>query len=157
MASNTDLRVRITADLADIKQGLGLLRGELAKVKAQSAQAFGAGSSNAMVGSLRRVRQEVVGLVAAYASLAGGKMLAGIADEATQIRGRLREAKGDYQAILELAQRSRTGIGATTDLYTRLERATRGSVLRIFFLGGSGSFRSVRRARRLISRMFLRI
>jgi hypothetical protein len=36
----TNLRVRISADLADIKQGLGLLRGELAKVKAQGATAL---------------------------------------------------------------------------------------------------------------------
>lgn len=128
MATNTDLRVRITADLADIKQGLGLLRGELAKVKAQSAQAFGAGSSNAMVTSLRRMRAEVVGLVGAYASLAGGKMLAGVADEATRLRGRLREAKGDYQAILAIAQSTRTGLAATADLYARVERSTRGQI-----------------------------
>lgn len=37
---STNLRVRISADLADIKQGLGLLRGELAKVKAQGATAL---------------------------------------------------------------------------------------------------------------------
>lgn len=126
--ADTNLRVRISADLAEIRQGLGLLRGELAKVKAQSAGAFSAGSSNAFVGSLRRLRAEVVGLAGAYASLAGGKMLAGIADEATQLRGRIREAKGDYQAILELAQRSRTGLTGTVDLYARLERSTRGRI-----------------------------
>src|SRR4051812_26998306 len=120
MASQTDLRVKISADLADIKQGLGLLRGELAKVKQQSAQAFSGNGSNAMVSSLRRVRQEVVGLVGAYASLAGGKLLAGIADEATRLRGRIREAKGDYQSILAIAQSTRTGLSATADLYTRI-------------------------------------
>ena len=36
--SPTNLRVRISADLADIRQGLGLLRGELAKVKRDAAQ-----------------------------------------------------------------------------------------------------------------------
>ena len=126
--ANTDLRVRISADLADIKQGLGLLRGELAKVKAQTAGAFSAGSSNAFVGSLRRLRAEVVGLAGAYASLAGGKMLAGVADEATRLRGRIREAKGDYQSILALAQSTRTGLSATADLYARLERSTRGQI-----------------------------
>lgn len=128
MASNTDLRVRISADLADIKQGLGLLRGELAKVKAQSAQAFGASNSNALVGSLRRVRTEMLGLVGAYASLAGAKLLAGIADEATRVRGRIREAKGDYEAILALANETRASLAGTTDLYARLERSTRGRV-----------------------------
>jgi len=128
MASNPNLRVRISADLADIKQGLGLLRGELAKVKQQSAQAFGPNSSNALVGSLRRARAELVGFIGAYASLAGGKLLAGVADEATRVRGRIREAKGDYEAILAIAQRTRTGLAATGDLYTRIERSTRGQI-----------------------------
>ncbi len=122
----TNLRVRISADLADIKQGLGLLRGELAKVKAQGAMALPA--NNAFTNGIRRARQELVSFVGVYLSLRGVKVLAGIADEATLIRGRIREAKGDYQAILALAQRTRTGLQATTDLYTRLERATRGQI-----------------------------
>lgn len=125
MANDPNLRVRISADLADIKQGLGLLRGELAKVKQQSAQAFSGTSGNAFTGALRRMKQEVLGFAATYASISGAKMLAGIADEATRIRGRLREAKGDYEAILSLAQRTRTSFEATTDLYARMERATR--------------------------------
>lgn len=125
MANDPNLRVRISADLADIKQGLGLLRGELAKVKQQSAQAFSANSPNALVAGLRRARAELVGFIGAYASLAGGKLLAGLADEATQIRGRIRAAKGDYQAILAIAQETRSGLGATTDLYARMERSTR--------------------------------
>ena len=54
MANDPNLRVRISADLADIKQGLGLLRGELAKVKQQSAQAFSANSPNAASCSMKR-------------------------------------------------------------------------------------------------------
>lgn len=122
----TNLRVRISADLADIKQGLGLLRGELAKVKAQGAMALPA--NNAFVSGIRRARAELASFVGVYLSLRSVKVLAGIADEATLIRGRIREAKGDYQAILDLAQRTRTGLQATTDLYTRLERATRGQI-----------------------------
>lgn len=38
--NNPNLRVRISADLSDIKQGLGLLRGELAKVKQEAAQSI---------------------------------------------------------------------------------------------------------------------
>ena len=128
MANNPNLRVKISADLADIKQGLGLLRGELAKVKQQSAQAFSGNSSNALVSSLRRARAELAAFVGAYASLAGGKLLAGVADEAAQLRGRIREAKGDYEAILALSQRTRTGLTGTVDLYARLERSTRGRI-----------------------------
>ncbi|MGE4366213.1 tape measure protein [Thermomonas sp.] len=128
MASNPNLRVKISADLADIKQGLGLLRGELAKVKQQSAQAFSGNSSNALVDSLRRARAELAAFVGAYASLAGAKLLAGVADEATRVRGRIREAKGDYEAILVLSQRTRTDLTSTVDIYTRLERSTRGRI-----------------------------
>lgn len=41
--AKTTLRVQITADLADIKQGLGLLRGEIGKIKQQAASASPAG------------------------------------------------------------------------------------------------------------------
>jgi tape measure domain-containing protein len=122
----TNLRVRISADLADIKQGLGLLRGELAKVKAQGAAALP--DNNAFVNGIRRARQELIGFVGAYLSLRGARVLGGIADEATLIRGRIKEAKGDYAAILALAQRTRTGLQSTVDLYTRVERSTRGQI-----------------------------
>lgn len=67
MASRTDLQVRISADLADIKQGLGLLRGELGKVKqaaAQSAPNFGGWTEG-----LSRVRQMVGNLAGAFVGL----------------------------------------------------------------------------------------
>jgi tape measure domain-containing protein len=124
MATNSpNLRVRISADLADIKQGLGVLRGELAKVKRQADVSFG--NQNALVNGLRAARQQLVGFVGAYLSLRGARVLGGIADEAKLLRGRIREAKGDYEAILELAQRTRTGLTGTVDLYARLERSTR--------------------------------
>lgn len=125
MATAPNLRVRISADLNDIKQGLGLLRGELAKVKQQAAAAMPNLGSNAAVAGIRRLRTEVAGFVAAYASLRGVGVLTAIADEATQVRGRIRAAKGDYQALLQIAQETRSGIAATTDLYARMERSTR--------------------------------
>lgn len=125
MANDPNLRVRISADLNEIKSSLGLLRGELAKVKQQSAQAFSGSTSNALVSTLKRARAELTSFIAAYASLAGAKLLAGVADEATMIRGRIREAKGDYQALLALSNETRTGFAVTVDLYARMERATR--------------------------------
>jgi tape measure domain-containing protein len=119
-----NLRVRISADLADIKQGLGLLRGELAKVKRESAAALG-GNQNAFTSGIRRARVELAAFVGVFLSLRGVSLLGGIADEATQIRGRVKAAKGDYQALLALAQETRTGLNSTVDLYTRMERSTR--------------------------------
>lgn len=62
--ANSDLRVRITADLADIKQGLGVLRGELAKVKsaAQTSAPNMAGWSQ----GIANVRRQLGDLAAAY-------------------------------------------------------------------------------------------
>lgn len=122
-----NLRVRISADLADIKQGLGLLRGELAKVQKQSAAALG-GNQNAFVSGMRRARAELAGFVGAYLSLRGAGILTGIADEATRLRGRIKQAKGDYEAILAIANETRSGLSATVDLYTRVERSTRGQI-----------------------------
>lgn len=119
----TNLKVRISAELGDIKAGLAALRGDLAKVKSSAAGAMP--DNNAFVSGIRRARNELMGFVGVYLSLRGVKVLAGIADEASMIRGRIKEAKGDYQAILALAQRTRTGLQATTDLYARLERSTR--------------------------------
>lgn len=66
MASNDggNLRVRISADLADIKQGLGLLRGELAKVKAEAAKT--APDTSAWSSGIGRIRQELGNLAGAY-------------------------------------------------------------------------------------------
>lgn len=127
MANQTDLRVRISADLADIKQGLGLLRGELAKVKSQANASF-SGSGNALSNGIKNAHRELKAFAVTYVSLAGAKMLAGIADEATQLRGRIRAAKGDYQAILAIANETRTGLALTADLYTRIERNSRGQI-----------------------------
>src|SRR5690606_7876955 len=125
MNSPANLRVRISADLADLKQGLGLLRGEIGKLKQQAATSLPNLGSNAAVAGVRRLRTEVMGLASAYLSLRGAGLLGGMADEAALLRGRIREAKGDYVQVLELAQRSRTGLNATVDLYARLERSTR--------------------------------
>lgn len=66
MASNPNLRVKISADLADIKQGLSLLRGELAKVKAQAAQT--APDTSGWSKGLSGIRQQVLDVAAAYLS-----------------------------------------------------------------------------------------
>lgn len=58
------LRVRISADLADIKQGLGLLRGELAKVKVAASSA--APQTASWTRGIDSVRQALGNLAGAY-------------------------------------------------------------------------------------------
>ena len=125
---SANLRVRISADLAEIRQGLGALRGELASVKKQAAAALPSLANNAAIAGVRRLRAEVAGLAATYLSLSGAKVLTGMADEAALLRGRVKQAKGDYEAILAIAQETRSGLSATVDLYARVERSTRGQI-----------------------------
>jgi len=67
--SPTSLRVRISADLADIRQGLGLLRGELAKVKRDAAQTTP--DTTQWAQGIGRVRSELANLAGAYLGLQG--------------------------------------------------------------------------------------
>ena len=62
-----DLRVKVSADLADIKQGLGLLRGELAKVKAESERA--APDARSWSAGIGEIRNQLAGLAGAYIGL----------------------------------------------------------------------------------------
>lgn len=126
--ASANLRVRISADLADIKAGLGLLRGELAAVKKQAAAALPSLGGNSALAGVRRLRTEVGALAATYLSLSGAQVLASMADEATLLRGRVKQAKGDYEAILAVANATRSGLAATADLYARVELSTRGQI-----------------------------
>lgn len=74
-----NLRVKISADLADIKQGLGLLRGELAKVKAQAATS--APNMSGWSKGISQVREQLGGLLGAYLGFrAVGGIIRGITD-----------------------------------------------------------------------------
>ena len=64
-----DLRVRISADLDDIKKGLGVLRADLAKVKADGAKA--APDARTWEANIGRIREAVVRLGAAYVGVQG--------------------------------------------------------------------------------------
>ncbi len=128
-----DMRVRFMADLANIKRGLGVLRGEIAGVKASAAKPspFGLNTSrargdvNAVSGGIRSLIAQARTFIGVWAGFAGGKALAGLADEATILRGRLKNAKVDYAEIFALAQRTRTGLSSTATLYAQMERSTR--------------------------------
>lgn len=67
MANQTDLRVKISADLADIKQGLGLLRGELGGLKQAAAQS--APNFSGWREGLSRIRQDIGNLAGAFVGL----------------------------------------------------------------------------------------
>lgn len=128
--SSTNLRVRISADLADIKQGLGLLRGELAKVKGQADKSLG-NNTNLMNG-LRGMRSAVLGLAGALGAGLSAAGLIRISDEAKEVNARLKLATRStnefsvaQEGLFDISQRTRTALSASIDLYYRLERSTR--------------------------------
>jgi tape measure domain-containing protein len=126
----TNLRVRISGELSDIKQGLLGLRKDLEGVKRGAREALSA-DNNRFVAGIKQVRAQVVGLVASYASLQGVQAFARISDQANQLRGRLKLATRDQESFnraqrdtFDIAQRNQTSLATTVDLYSRLSRAT---------------------------------
>ena len=131
MASpQTNLRVRISADLADIKSGLATLQRDLAGVKRSAATSLG--DNNAFVNGLRRARQELAAIAGTYLSLQGLQTFARLSDQAAQLQGRLRlatrsqaEFNKAQRDTFDIAQRNQVSLETSVDLYGRLGRATR--------------------------------
>jgi tape measure domain-containing protein len=126
----TNLRVRISADLADIKSGLLGLRKDLDGVKRGAREALSA-DNNRFVAGIKQARAQLGALVASYASLQGIQAFARLSDQATQLRGRLRLATKDQESFnkaqrdtFDIAQRNQVSLGTTVDLYARLSRST---------------------------------
>lgn len=138
MASSVGLSVKISADLAEIKQGMGLLRGELAKVKAQSAQAApGAGWAD----GLKSVRAQLAGIVSVYAALRAVRWYADVSDQASKLTGRLRlvtktqeEFNRAYSGTYKLAQDSQADWQSVVNLFSQLTQTTGQSQERILNL-----------------------
>jgi len=125
MAANPNLRVRISADLADIKQGLGVLRSDFAKLKTEAARS--GPNTSSWVSGLKAARQQLLGFVAAYASLRSLGALAKVSDEAAGITGRLRlatKSQEEFNAAQDetfaIAQRTQANWKETVGLYSKV-------------------------------------
>ncbi|MDH5832173.1 tape measure protein [Luteimonas sp. M1R5S18] len=115
--------------MADIKQGLGLLRGELASVKKQAAQ-VAPGTSRWQEG-LRSVRQQLLGIVSLYGAMRAAGGYVRLADEAANLAGQLRlatksqaEFNKAQQQTFRIAQETSAEWGAVVALYSRLSQTT---------------------------------
>ncbi|WFC43259.1 tape measure protein [Pseudoxanthomonas sp. SE1] len=131
MATNSgaSLRVRVSADLADLKQGMALLRGELAKVQKASARA--APDDSRWASGLKSVRNQLAGIVTVYGALRAVKTYAELADQAANLSARLRLAtkdqqafEGAYRGTYEIAQRTSSEWNSVAGLYARLSQST---------------------------------
>lgn len=133
--STESLNIRITAELAQFRAALQSIQGQLEQTRKSGEKIGGASASgiatlNQRLGASARI---VAGLAA---SLGAGLSIAGLiraSDEASNIAAKLKLATGSAQgfavaqkAVFEIAQRTRTSLLATVDLYARIERSTRG-------------------------------
>jgi tape measure domain-containing protein len=128
MTNNPNLRVRISADLADIKQGLAVLRGDLNKLKTDAARS--GPDTRGWVNGLKAARAQLVGFVAAYASLRSLGAMAKVSDEAAGISGRLRlatKSQEEFNAAqdetFDIAQRTQSSWKETVGLYNKVSQS----------------------------------
>lgn len=128
------LRVRVTGDLTAIRNSLAALQKDLVTLgqKGNQAGATTARGISRMETSLQRASFAARGLVASLAAVVGVRAFVTIADQAALLNARLRlAARGQDEfnraaaGTFEIAQRTRTSLQTTIDLYARLERSTR--------------------------------
>lgn len=127
-----DVSIRIGADLAEIKGALASLRKDMGSV-GQAAQR--AGSQQAFTGiesGARGALASVGRLVAGFATLASAIALIGQADELNTLNARLKLVTGSTEefaraqvALFDMAQRTRSSLKSTIDLYARIAQSTK--------------------------------
>lgn len=130
-----DLEIRIAAEFTEVKAALAALKRDLGGV-GQAAQRAGDGSR-----SLNRIEQSLQGALGAVRNLVGGfaafatiRSILRLADEVETLNARLRIASRNTDEFVRaqadlfgIAQRTRSSLNDTVDLYTRLAQATRES------------------------------
>lgn len=137
--SSSDLRVRISADVADLKQGLGLVLGELAKVKAAGART--APDTGSWRASLGAIKTQLAGILSVYAALRAVKTYAELSDQSAKLSGQLKLATKSqedfakaYDATYQLAQDSQSDWKSIVGLFSQLTQTTGQSQDRILNL-----------------------
>lgn len=129
MANQPNLRVRLSADLDDIKKGMALLRGDFAKLKKDAA-----GATPSTAGwrqGLADVRTQLAGVVSLYAVMRGARWYLDQADQAANLSARLRLATKSQdeftraqQGTYAIAQRTSAEWGSVVGLYAQLAQST---------------------------------
>lgn len=129
MATQPNLRVRLSADLDDIKKGMAMLRGDFAKLKKDAAGA--APSTAGWRQGLADVRTQLAGVVSLYAVMRGARWYLDQADQAANLAARLRLATKSQeeftkaqQATYAIAQRTSAEWGSVVGLYAQLAQTT---------------------------------
>jgi tape measure domain-containing protein len=134
MGNDLDLKIRISAELKGIREALNGLGAQIEQLGKRSDEANRRqeNGANRLGDSLSSAKKQLVALVAGYASIATVKGLIRLADEAKLLDARLKlatrsqeELKVAQQATYEIAQRTRTPLKETTELYAKIANATK--------------------------------
>lgn len=149
--SATELEIRVTAEMREIRAALAQLTGQIDQVNQRAARSAQGGrqlasslqasavQGRAAATATEQVRQNIAGAVAQVRLLVGGLGLAAVAttlvrmaDSATLLRGQLTlatKSQDEFNRAQEetfaIAQRTRQGLEATVNLYARIARAGR--------------------------------
>lgn len=130
--ASSDVEIRIGADLAEIKSALNALGRDFQSLGQKAQQAGGSRAFSGLQSGAQQAAAAVTRLVAGFAAVAGAMRLIGAADELNSLNARLKitttsaeEFNRAQQALLDLAQRTRTSLGETVDLYTKIAGATK--------------------------------
>lgn len=129
-----NLQIRITAEMAQIRAALQSLQGQLEKAR-DSGGKIGSETARGIT-QLNQKLSSTTRIVAGFAASIGASMsIAGLikaSDEAGFIGARLQLATKNakelgtaQKALFDIAQRTRSSLSTTVDLYARIERSTR--------------------------------
>lgn len=133
MATDPELKIRISAQLADLRTALNGLQRELRETGA-AGQRSGRQASDGMdriAASARRAATQFAGMVTAYAAIRTGTAIVKAADEFQKLEARLKlttKSEQEYARAraetYRIAQDSGQDLANTVDMYTRLARST---------------------------------
>lgn len=149
--STTELEIRVTAEMREIRAALAQLTGQIDQVNQRAARSAQGGrqlasslqqsaiQGRAAATATDQVRQNMAGVVSQVRLLVGGlgltamvTTLVRMADTATQLRGQLSlvtksqdEFNRAQAETFAIAQRTRQGLEATVNLYSRIARTGR--------------------------------
>lgn len=129
---SADLTFRIGAELTEIKGALAGLKRDIAGVSQTAKASSGQQAFQGVERGARAAMATVGRLVAGFATLAGAIRLIGAADELNTLNARIKlvtNSTEEYNraqvALFELAQRTRTSLAETVNLYARIANATK--------------------------------
>ena len=132
--TDLNMKIRIGAELKEIRTALGQLQGDL-KRTGQAGKDAGKTSGDGMDGlssQIKSLKRQAAAFIGVWASLSTLKGLSRLADEYKELNARLKlvsksqeEFTSNQENLLAIAQRTRSELSSTIDLYARIARSTK--------------------------------